>query len=403
MSFKELGLLPFFTDKCEQLGFTEPTPIQEQAIPVLLQGGDIIACAETGTGKTAAFLLPILQQLTDNKNKPGTKVLVLSPTRELANQTEAACRVFAPKGVTCTAIIGGSGYKRQMDSLRRGANLIIATPGRLIDFMDQGLINFNGLTHLVLDEADRMLDMGFLPSIKRIVKVIPAKRQTLFFSATMSREIEHIAYSMLKDPTFIEVSPRGKAAGLIEQTAYPVAQQSKMPLLLDLLDKEDFDRVLVFTRTKRGADRIAHILEKRSHKSNRIHGDRSQSQREAALRSFKSGHTNVLVATDVAARGIDIDSVSHVINYDIPEAPEDYVHRIGRTGRAGNKGRAITLFTIAEEHSMRAIERLTGERVERIVLPDFGGHNFVEAAAPAKKRGVPARKSFRSFGPRRGR
>jgi len=402
MTFRDLGLLPFFTDKCEQLGYTEPTPIQKQAIPVLLQGGDILASAETGTGKTAAFLLPILQMLGDNKGKPGTRVLVLSPTRELANQTEAFCRKFAPKGITCTAIIGGAGYKRQMDSLRRGANLIIATPGRLIDFMDQGLINFSSLTHLVLDEADRMLDMGFLPSIKRIIKVIPAKRQTLFFSATMSPEIEHIAHAMLKDPTFIEVSPRGKASGLIEQTAYPVAQQSKMPLLLDLLDKEDFDRVLVFTRTKRGADRLAHILEKRSHKSNRIHGDRSQSQREAALLSFKQGHTNVLVATDVAARGIDIDSVSHVINYDIPEAPEDYVHRIGRTGRAGNKGRAITLFTVAEEHSMRAIERLTGERVERIVLPDFGGHDFVPAA-PAKRSSAPARRSFRSFGPRRGR
>ncbi len=402
MSFKDLGLLPVFTDKCEQMGYTEPTPIQKQAIPVLLQGGDILACAETGTGKTAAFLLPILQGLIENKNKPGTKVLILSPTRELANQTEAFCREFAPKGVSCTAIIGGAAYKRQMDALRRGANIIIATPGRLIDFMDQGLIDFKGLTTLVLDEADRMLDMGFLPSIKRIAKVIPAKRQTLFFSATMSNEIENIAYSMLKDPTFIEVSPRGKAAGLIEQTAYPVAQQSKMPLLLDLLDKADFDRVLVFTRTKRGADRLAHILEKRSHKSNRIHGDRSQSQREAALRSFKSGHVNVLVATDVAARGIDIDSISHVINYDIPEAPEDYVHRIGRTGRAGKMGRAITLFTIAEEHSMRAIERLTGERVERVVLPDFGGHDFAPTA-PVKKKAAPARKSFRSFGPRRGR
>jgi len=402
MTFKDLGLLPFYTDKCEQLGYTTPTPIQKQAIPVLLEGGDIIACAETGTGKTAAFLLPILQMLGDNKGKPGTRVLVLSPTRELANQTEAFCRQFAPKGITCTAIIGGAAYKRQMDSLRRGANIIIATPGRLIDFMDQGLINFSSLTHLVLDEADRMLDMGFLPSIKRIAKVIPAKRQTLFFSATMSPEIEHIAYSMLKDPTFIEVSKRGSAAILVEQTAYPVAQHSKMPLLLDLLDKEDFDRVLVFTRTKRGADRIAHILEKREHKSNRIHGDRSQSQREAALRSFKSGHTNVLVATDVAARGIDIDSVSHVINYDIPEAPEDYVHRIGRTGRAGNKGRAITLFTIAEEHSMRAIEKLTGQTVERVVLPDFGGHTMTPSA-PARKHSVTARKTFRSFGGRRGR
>ncbi len=402
MTFKDLGLTSVFADKCAALGFTTPTPIQKQAIPVVLEGGDIIACAETGTGKTAAFLLPILQLLGQNKGKPGTKVLVLSPTRELANQTEAACRQFAPKGITCTAIIGGSGYKRQIDSLKRGANIIIATPGRLIDFMDQGLINFSGLTHLVLDEADRMLDMGFLPSIKRISKVIPAKRQTLFFSATMSPEIEHIAYSMLKDPAFIEVSKRGSAAILVEQTAYPVAQQSKMPLLLDLLEKETFDRVLVFARTKRGADRIAHILEKREHKSNRIHGDRSQSQREAALRSFKSGHTNVLVATDVAARGIDIDSVSHVINYDIPEAPEDYVHRIGRTGRAGNKGRAITLFTIAEEHSMRAIEKLTGQKVERVVLPDFGGHTF---AVPAPKKNFGARpgKSYRSFGPRRGR
>ena len=402
MTFKDLGLLPVFTDKCEQMGYIEPTPVQKQAIPVVLQGGDIFASAETGTGKTAAFLLPILQMLGNNKGKPGTRVLILSPTRELANQTEAACREFAPKGISCTAIIGGAGYKRQMDSLRRGANIIIATPGRLIDFMDQGLIDFKGLTHLVLDEADRMLDMGFLPSIKRISKVIPAKRQTLFFSATMSAEIEHIAYSMLNDPTYVEVSPRGKAAGTIEQTAYPVAQQSKMPLLLDLLEREDFERVLVFTRTKRGADRVAHVLEKREHRSNRIHGDRSQSQREAALRSFKSGHTNVLVATDVAARGIDIDSISHVINYDIPEAPEDYVHRIGRTGRAGNKGTAITLFTLAEEHSMRAIERLTGERVERIVLPDFGGHH-TPSSAPAKKAGSAPRKTFRSFGGRRGR
>ena len=395
MTFRDLGLQSVFTDKCEQLGYTTPTPIQEQAIPVVLEGGDIMASAETGTGKTAAFLLPILQKLLENKNKPGTRVLVLSPTRELANQTEAFCRQFAPKGITCTAIIGGAAYKRQVDALKRGATLIIATPGRLIDLMDQGLVDFRGLTHLVLDEADRMLDMGFLPSIKRIVKTLPAKRQTLFFSATMSPEIEHIAYAMLKDPVLIEVSPRGRAAGTIEQVAYPVAQESKLSLLLDLLEKQDFDRVLVFTRTKRGADRVAHILEKRSHKSNRIHGDRSQSQREAALKAFKLGHTNVLVATDVAARGIDIDQVSHVINYDIPVIPEDYVHRIGRTGRAGHKGRAITLFTVAEEHSMRAIEKLTGERVERVLLPDFGGHDFAQTK-PVKQFGRPARRSFGS-------
>jgi ATP-dependent RNA helicase RhlE len=399
MTFKDLGLLPFLTDKCGQLGYTEPTPVQKQAIPVVLQGGDIFACAETGTGKTAAFLLPILHQLSLSKVKPGTKVLVLSPTRELANQTEAACRELAPKGIRCTAVIGGAGYKRQMDSLRAGAHIIIATPGRLIDFMDQGLIDFRGLTHLVLDEADRMLDMGFLPSIKRIVKAVPEKRQTLFFSATMSNEIERIAYAMLNDPTVVEVSARGKAAATIEQRAYPVAQASKMPLLLDLLEKNTFERVLVFTRTKRGADRVAHILEKRDHKSNRIHGDRSQSQREAALKSFKTGNINVLVATDVAARGIDIDSVSHVINYDIPEVPEDYVHRIGRTGRAGNTGKAITLFTLAEEHSMRAIERLTGETVERVVLPDFGGHDF--PSSMGKKPGAAPKRTFRSFGRRR--
>ncbi len=402
MSFKELGLQPALVARCEQLGFTEPTPIQKQAIPVVLDGGDVIATAETGTGKTAAFLLPILQTLNTGKRVVGTKVLILAPTRELATQIDAACRDFAPKGITCTAIIGGSGYGRQTDALRRGANIIIATPGRLIDFMDQGMINFAGLSTLVLDEADRMLDMGFLPAIKRIVKAVPEKRQTLFFSATMASDVERIAMSIVKEPTFIEITKRGKAAVTIEQTAYPVAHASKIPLLLDLLDKEEFDRVLVFTRTKRGADRVAHILEARSHKSNRIHGDRSQSQREAALRSFKSGKTNVLVATDVAARGIDIDSVSHVINYDVPEAPEDYVHRIGRTGRAGNKGRAITLFTAAEEHSIRAIERLTGKIVERVILPDFGGSTMT-SSAPIKKFQPAPKKSFRSFGGRRSR
>lgn len=402
MNFKDLGLASVLTDKCASMGYTEPTPIQKQAIPVVMNGRDMIACAETGTGKTAAFLLPILNKLIAGPKGPGTRVLVLSPTRELANQTEEFCRQFAPKGVTCTAIIGGSGYKRQMDSLRRGANIIIATPGRLIDFMDQGLIDFRGLTTLVLDEADRMLDMGFLPSIKRIAKAIPEKRQTLLFSATMSGQIEGIAHKMLTDPEMIEVSPRGKAARLVEQTAYSVAPHSKMVLLLDLLEKDALQRVLVFTRTKRGADRLAHVLEKRSHSSNRIHGDRSQAQRDAALNAFKAGKTNVLVATDVAARGIDIDSVQHVINYDIPEAPEDYVHRIGRTGRAGNAGKAITIFTLAEEHSMRAIERLTGEKVERVVHPEFGGQAFAEASSITRQPSAPKR-SFRSFRSRRGR
>jgi len=400
MTFRDLGLQGALVRSCEQLGFIEPTPIQKQAIPIVLEGGDIIGTAETGTGKTAAFLLPILQNI-DKRQEKGTTVLILSPTRELANQTDAACRGLAPKHIRCTAIIGGTGYKAQIDALRRRPQILIATPGRLIDYMEQGLVDLSKVTTLVLDEADRMLDMGFLPSMKRIVKMLPADRQTLFFSATMSSEIERIANSMLTKPEYISVTPRGKAASTILQTAYPVAAHSKMPLLLELLEQQDFDRVLVFTRTKRGADRIAHILEKRDHKSNRIHGDRSQGQREAALRAFKAGKTNVLVATDVAARGIDIDSVSHVINYDIPEAPEDYVHRIGRTGRAGNEGRAITFFTLAEEHSMKAIERLTGEQVERVMIPHFGGHVISENSS-IRKPSAPTRK-FRSFRPRRGR
>jgi len=398
MSFRDLGLQPSLTARCESLGYVEPTPIQKQAIPLVLQGKNVIATAETGTGKTAAFLLPILHNLEISQKK-GSTVLVLSPTRELANQTDAFCRQFAPKHVRCASIIGGAGYKNQIDAIRRGANIIVATPGRLMDFMEQGMLNLSKIDTLVLDEADRMLDMGFLPAIKRITKAIPSNRQTLFFSATLSNEIEQIALSLMDDPHYVEVSVRGKAATTIEQTAYPVGHAFKMPLLLELLEKEDFERVLIFTRTKRGADRLAHILEKRALKSNRIHGDRSQSQREAALRGFKSGKTRVLVATDVAARGIDIDSVSHVINYDVPAVPEDYVHRIGRTGRAGNKGRAITLLTAAEEHSMRAIERLTGQQVERMLLPAFGGEVFTAPVAPVRKS-TPA-KSFRSYGGRR--
>ncbi len=372
MNFKELGLQSALADKCESLGFTKPTPIQEQAIPAILEGADIIACAETGTGKTAAFLLPLIQRLSENKSN-GVAVLVLAPTRELATQIEAACREIAPKKLRCVALIGGSAYRKQIDGLR-GANIIVATPGRLIDFMQQGAINFTKLQTLVLDEADRMLDMGFLPAIRRILESIPKERQTLFFSATINAEVGKIAKAMMNSqPQYIEVSRGGQTVELIEQTAYPVSAQSKTVLLLDLLEREKFERVLVFTRTKRGADRLSHILEARSHKASRIHGDRSQSQREAALRGFKNGSTRVLVATDVAARGIDIDSVSHVINYDVPEVAEDYVHRIGRTGRAGNKGRAITLVTPSDELTMRTIEKLTGQKVERVLLPDFGG------------------------------
>ena len=399
MDFTKLNLPDALVRTCEALGYQEPTPIQKQAIPIILDGSDLIACAETGTGKTAAFLLPIIKQLSEQKVS-GIKALILAPTRELALQIEAACRQIAPKNIRCIAIIGGAGYKHQTDGLR-GANIVIATPGRLMDFMERGTLSFSNLTTLVLDEADRMLDMGFLPAIKRIVPKLPVKRQTLLFSATISSEIEKIASSMMNAPEFVAVSKRGKPAETIEQTVYPVATESKTALLLDLLERERFERVLVFTRTRRGADRLSHILEARSHKANRIHADRSQSQREAALRSFKNGKTRVLIATDIAARGIDIDSVSHVINYDVPEAPEDYVHRIGRTGRAGNKGRAITLVTASEEFTMRAIEKLTGQTVERVLLPDFGG--VLQTTANKPKTFAGAKKSFRSFRPRRSR
>ena len=402
MSFSQLGLADALQSICESLGYTKPTPIQQQAIPVILENSDIIACAETGTGKTAAFLLPLIQRLTERKTD-GIAVLILAPTRELATQIETSCRQLAGKKLRCIALIGGAGYKRQVEGLR-GASIVVATPGRLLDFMDRGAIEFSQLTTLVLDEADRMLDMGFLPAIKRVIKTLPVKRQTLFFSATMSPEMEKIGRSMMThEPEFIEVSRHGQTAVTIEQTAYPVAAESKTALLLDLLEREKFDRVLVFTRTKRAADRISHILEARQHKANRIHADRSQSQREAALRGFKNGNTRVLVATDIAARGIDVDLVSHVINYDVPEAPEDYVHRIGRTGRAGNKGRALTLITSGEEHTMRAIEKLTGQKVERILLPAFGGvmptltGNEQRYSAPKKSS------SSRSFRSRRAR
>jgi ATP-dependent RNA helicase RhlE len=394
MNFIELGLADALARRCESLGYTEPTPIQKQAIPIVLQGTDLIATAETGTGKTAAFLLPIIEQLTKTtKEKAATTVLVLSPTRELATQIQAACKELAPKNITSACVIGGIGYNPQITALKRRPDILIATPGRLMDHMESGHADLRHVTTLVLDEADRMLDMGFLPAMKRIVGVLPKERQTLFFSATMSKEIERLAHSMLTDPEYVSVSRRGNAASTIKQLAYPVADHSKLQLLLDLLERQNLERVLVFTRTKRGADRVAHILEKREHSSNRIHGDRSQSQRDSALRAFKAGKTNVLVATDVAARGIDIDSVGHVINYDIPEVPEDYVHRIGRTGRAGKAGSAITLFTLAEEHSMKAIERLMGQPVERVLLEEFGGH-ATPAASVFKKGSAPLRRSF---------
>ena len=425
MNFSQLGLAPAQVRSCESLGYTEPTPIQQQAIPVVLSGQDLIGCAETGTGKTAAFLLPIIQRITEagpatsaNNRKSGAttrtpqprkaRVLVLAPTRELAAQIEKNyCELNPVKANRSVTLIGGASMSRQLDVLRRGPAVVIATPGRLLDLTERRSVDLSAVEVLVLDEADRMLDMGFLPAIRRVLSLVPQTRQTLLFSATMSPEIESLARSTMRTPKLVEVNQRGQAASMVEQTAYPVAQESKTALLLDLLERERFERVLVFTRTRRGAERLSHILSAREHSVGRIHADRTQSQRESALRGFRDGRTRVLVATDIAARGLDVDLVSHVINYDVPSAPEDYVHRIGRTGRAGNQGRAITIVTPVDELSMRAIERLTGQSVKRVVLPAFGGtsqplgnHSRI-STGNRRSSGVSTGVFTRSFRPRR--
>jgi ATP-dependent RNA helicase RhlE len=400
MNFSDLGLGAAQLRACESLGYKTPTPVQEQAIPVVLEGRDLIGCAETGTGKTAAFLLPILQKISGRK-RPGVQVLVLAPTRELALQIQANYRELNnSKDNRAVTIIGGANIRTQAAELRRGATVVIATPGRLIDLIERKELSLSTVETLVLDEADRMLDMGFLPAIRKILSLVPAKKQTLLFSATMSSEIEQLARSTMNSPKLIEVSPRGRAATLVDQTAYQVAAESKTALLLDLLEREQFERVLVFARTRRSAERLSHILSARDHRVNRIHSDRSQSQREAALKGFRDGRTRVLVATDIAARGLDVDSVSHVINYDVPAAPEDYVHRIGRTGRAGNKGKAITICAPVDELSLRAIERLMGQTVKRVVPEGFGGQKpMLKAKAPVAR---PSSAAFtRSFRPRR--
>jgi ATP-dependent RNA helicase RhlE len=408
MNFSELGLTGAQLSACESLGYSNPTAIQAKAIPIVLRGVDLIGCAETGTGKTAAFLLPIIQKISE-RSRPGVRLLVLAPTRELAMQIDKNYgELNRAKSNRSITVIGGANIRTQIAELRRGANAVIATPGRLLDLIERGAINLSTVEFLVLDEADRMLDMGFLPAIKRVLAKLPTKRQTLLFSATMSSSIESLARSTMKQPKLVEVNPRGRAAQMVDQTVYSVAQENKTALLLDLLERESehesLERVLVFTRTRRGSERLSHILKARNHRVNRIHADRSQSQREAALRDFRDGRARVLVATDIAARGLDVDAVSHVINYDVPDAPEDYVHRVGRTGRAGNRGKAITIVTPVDELSMRAIERLTGQPVKRVVPEGFGG--LATPTTSTAKSFVPFARTtnmVRSFRPRRGR
>ena len=406
MNFSEIGLAGAQLRVCESLGYVDPTPIQIKAIPIILSGADVIGCAETGTGKTAAFLLPIIQQLGAEK-RPGIRVLVLAPTRELALQIEKNySELNHLKANKSVLVMGGANMKTQIAELRRRATIVIATPGRLLDLTERGVIDLSTVEVLVLDEADRMLDMGFLPAIRRVLALLPTKRQTLLFSATMSQTIESLARSTMKQPKLVEVSPRGRAAQMIEQTAYSVSLENKTALLLDLLERESsLEKVLVFTRTRRGTERLSHILKARNHSVNRIHADRTQPQREAALRSFRDGHTRVLVATDIAARGLDVDAVSHVINYDVPAVPEDYVHRVGRTGRAGKQGKAITIVTPIDELSMKAIERLIGQPVKRVVPEGFGGLQTTvsRTSGSLSPFGRTSKPTVRSFRPQRGR
>jgi ATP-dependent RNA helicase RhlE len=407
MNFSQLGLAPAEVRACVSLGYNEPTPIQQQAIPVILRGQDLIGCAETGTGKTAAFLLPIIQKLS-NHSRPGIRALILAPTRELALQIQTHYRELNTRKTNRSVIaIGGASVRNQIVDLRRDAAVLIATPGRLLDLTERRAVSLSTVEVLVLDEADRMLDMGFLPAIRRVLSLLPNSRQTLLFSATISASVEHLAHSTTKTPEFIEVSPRGRTPEMVDQVAYQVAQECKTAFLLSLLERErePFERVLVFTRTRRAAERLSHVLKAREHSVNRIHADRTQPQREAALRDFSEGHARVLVATDIAARGLDVEAVSHVINYDVPAEPENYVHRVGRTGRAGSRGKAITMVAPADELSMKAIERLTGQAVRRIVPEGFGGLQplTVSTVRPFPRFARANSSSVRSFRPRRAR
>ncbi|MEN9282077.1 MAG: hypothetical protein RL594_1012 [Bacteroidota bacterium] len=368
MTFAELQLCAPLLSAVEAAGYSTPTPIQEQAIPVVMSGRDIFGCAQTGTGKTAAFGLPILHRLhSEGPFRGGPRVLILAPTRELAVQIDESFRSYS-KGLRIRSVVllGGVSIRPQIDQIRRGVDVIIATPGRLLDVVEHRALNLKHIHTFVLDEADRMLDMGFLPSIRQIVGLIPAQRHTLFFSATLPREIRDLANSLLSNPVHIAVTPENTTTEKVDQRLYFVERDQKRALLTHLLEEKMDGSVLVFTRTKRGADRVTKDLAKAGLRAASIHGDKSQTARQKALNDFKTGRTRVLVATDIAARGIDIAQLPYVVNFDVPEAAETYVHRIGRTGRAGNSGVAVTLATPEDRDSLRDIERLIKMRIPAV-------------------------------------
>ena len=384
MPFSNFGLHPDLVRGIRELGFTRPTPIQEQAMPPALEGKDVLACAMTGSGKTAAFVLPILQRLMPKK-RGTTRALVLTPTRELAAQIEqhfSQLAVHTP--ISAAAIFGGVGMGPQEHAFRSGVDVLVATPGRLLDHLRQPYARLDHLEVLVLDEADRMLDMGFLPDIRRILKMLPVRRQTLFFSATMPAPILELTREMLRTPATINLERKAAPAVGITQAIYPVAQDLKSHLLLELLKRDEVKDAIVFTRTKHRSNRLAEFLERHGIPNARIHGNRSQAQRTEALAAFKAGRIRVLVATDIVARGIDIEELGHVINFDVPNAPEDYIHRVGRTARAEATGDAFTFVAPEEERELRDIERAIAKRLPRIIVPDFDYRQ-----APAERFEVP--------------
>ena len=371
MSFSSFGLHPDLLRGVRELGFTRPTPIQEQAIPPAMEGRDVLACAMTGSGKTAAFVLPILQRLGERK-RGVTRALILTPTRELAAQiAEHLTELAVHSPVSGAAIFGGVGMGPQEHAFRTGVDVLIATPGRLLDHLRHSYASLAGLEVLVLDEADRMLDMGFLPDIRRILRHVPAKRQTLFFSATMPAPILTLTREMLHQPATINLERKSAPAIGITQAVYPVAQELKAALFVELLRRGEIKDVIVFTRTKHRANRLAEFLDKHGVTAARIHGNRSQAQRTEALAGFKAGKVNVLVATDIVARGIDIEELGHVVNFDVPAAPDDYIHRVGRTARAEATGDAFTFVAPDEENDLRAIERAVGKPLPRVTVAGF--------------------------------
>jgi ATP-dependent RNA helicase RhlE len=396
MTFDTLGLSAGLLRAVADQGYTEPTPIQQQAIPTILQGQDLLASAQTGTGKTAGFTLPLLQRLSTSPSngRRNPRALILTPTRELAAQVGDSVKTYGKYLPLRTAIVyGGVKIGPQFKQLRQGVDILIATPGRLLDHVNQRTVDLSGVEILVLDECDRMLDMGFIHDIRKIMGLLSESRQTLMFSATFSRPIQQLASTLLKNPAQIEVAPRNTTADRVEQVVHPVDRHRKRELLSHMIGFHDWKQVLVFTRTKHGANRLAEQLAKDGIKTAAIHGNKTQAARAKALQDFKQGRVRVLVATDVASRGIDIDQLPYVVNFELPNVAEDYVHRIGRTGRAGNEGRAISLISDDELHLLSKIERMLKQPLDRDIVPGYEPSFSMKAKPAAEAVGKPRRRS----------